>query len=62
MFKLIFDNFAFAVLCSFFSAILTLIVSGEHMGNALFMFYTVTLWIAFVIFDLVKGKHKKEAV
>lgn len=62
MLKIIFDNFVMAVFGAFFAAILTLVVSGEHVGNALFTFNTIILWVVFLIVDFVKGKHKKEIV
>ena len=59
MLKLIWNNFAVAIIAAFFGALLSLVVSGEHIGNALYWFNTALLWIIFMVVDLVKGKHKE---
>lgn len=59
MLKLIWNNFAVAIIAAFFGALLSLVVSGEHIGNPVYWFNTVLLWIIFMVVDLVKGKHKE---
>lgn len=59
MLKLIWNNFGISILAAFFGALLSLVVTGDHIGNAVFWFNTVLLWIIFMVVDLVKGKHKE---
>jgi hypothetical protein len=61
MFKVLWENIAVAILAALFGAILSLVVTGEHIGEVTFWINAIFVWVIFVIFDLVKGKHKKEA-
>lgn len=54
IFKLIWQNLAWGVIASFFGSALSLVVSGEHVGNAVFWVNVVLIWIVFTIIDLVK--------
>ena len=59
MFKLLWDNFIYGIFAALFGGIVSLIVTGEYIGEAVFWFNTIVLTIVFFIIDLFKGKHKE---
>lgn len=62
MFKVLWENLVVGIMAAFFGAILSLVVTGEHIGNGTFWINAIFIWVILVIFDLVKGKHKKKSV
>lgn len=63
MFNLIWKNFAISVIAAFFGGILSLVISGEHIGNVVFWANTVLLTLGFTLADLIRiNKKKKDSV
>jgi hypothetical protein len=54
IFKLIWQNLGWAIVAAFFGSALSLVVSGEHIGQAVFWVNVVLVWIVFTIIDIVK--------
>lgn len=58
MIKLIWENFILSIFGAFFGALVTVVVSGNHIGNTGYFFNVFLLTAIFTIIDLRKQRKK----